>query len=49
MTKSVDLSRLAELRQSFPFLNQELLAGGKLLSFEKNECLQTLVKEGATR
>lgn len=43
MTKSVDLSRLAELRQSFPFLNQELLAGGQLLSFEKNK---PLVRQG---
>lgn len=43
MTKSVDLSQLAELRQKFPFLNQELLAGGRLLSFEKNE---PLVRQG---
>ena len=47
MTKSVDLSQLAELRQTFPFLNQELLAGGQLLSFQTSctsrRTLDTLV------
>ena len=43
MKKSMDLPQLAELQPLFPFLNEELLAVGQLLSFEKNE---PLVRQG---